>query len=114
LSIAIFSIIFLGVASAIITDQGFTQQAFGNIAIIAFVFFSMWLSFSKRIADTVRAQHQLEDRLSQSVHSKCKVCGKKLSYHRRPKKASQLLLGGLTCENCGAEFDVPFAAFFSQ
>jgi hypothetical protein len=110
-SVTLFGTIFLGIAVAIISWQGFTQQAFENIGFIAIGFLVMWLRLSKSIADTARARNWLEDRLRQSKYSNCEVCGKKLSYHRTPKNASQLLLGGLTCENCGAEFDVPFDVF---
>lgn len=111
-SVTRFSIIFLGLAAAFIGWQGFTQQAFENIANLAFIFFVMWFRFSKSIADTARARDQLKNKLSQEKYSTCKVCSsKKLTYHRKPKNVSQLFLGGLTCENCGAELDVSLNIF---
>ena len=115
LSIVVFSVIFLVIAVAMVAWQGFTQQAFENIGFIALALFVMWLRFSKSIADTARARGQLKDRLSQGKYSTCEVCGsKKLTYHRKPKNASQLLLGGLTCDNCGTEINVPFDIFFAR
>jgi hypothetical protein len=115
LSMVVFSVIFFGIAVAMVVWQGFTQQTFENIGVIAVVLFVMWLRFSKSIAETAIARGQLKDRLSQGKYSTCGVCGsKKLTYHRTPKNASQLLLGGLTCENCGAEINVPFDIFMSR
>ena len=112
LSITVFSVIFLGVAIAMILWQGFTRQTIENIGGAAFILFIMWLRFSKSTADTARASEQLKDKLSQGRYSTCNVCGsKKLTYHRAPKNIGQLLLGGLTCENCGAEIDVPLNVF---
>jgi len=110
LSIVVFSVIFLGIATAMIIWQGFTQQAFENIGVVAFVLFIVWARFSKSIADTARARGQLKDRLSEGKYLTCGVCGsKKFTYHRMPKNVSQLLLGGLTCDNCGAEINVPIS-----
>jgi hypothetical protein len=107
LSIAVFSVIFLGIAIAMLAWQGFTQEAFGNIGLSALVLFLVWLRFSKSIADTARAREQLKVNLSRGRHSACEVCGiKKLTYHRKPKNMSQLLIGGFTCEKCGTELDV--------
>jgi hypothetical protein len=115
LSIVVFSVIFFGIAIAMVVWQGFTQQTFENIGVIAVVLFVMWLRFSKSIAETAIARGQLKDRLSQGKYSTCGVCGsKKLTYHRIPKNASQLLLGGLTCENCGVEINVPFDVFMPR
>jgi hypothetical protein len=114
LSVMIFSLTFLGIAVTMIVWQGFTQQALENIGFIALGLLAIWLRFSKNMADAARARSWLEDKLSQSKYSTCEVCGKKMSYHRTPKNPSQLLFGGLTCENCGAEFDVPFGAFMQK
>ncbi len=115
LSVIVFVVIFFGVAIAIILWQGFTQQAMENTGGAAFILFIMWIRFSKSTADTARAREQLKDKLSQGKYSTCKVCGsKKLTYHRTPKNVSQFLLGGLTCENCGAELDVPLNIFMSR
>ena len=114
LSIVVFSVIFFGIAVAIIIWQGFTQQAFENIGVVALILFIGWVRFSKSIAETARVRGEFVDRLSQKKRHKCKVCGQKLSYHRVPKKLSQLLLGGLTCENCGAEYNVPSNLFMPR
>jgi hypothetical protein len=115
LSIVAFSVIFSGVAIVMIIWQGFTQQAFENIGFVALGLFVMWLRFSKNIADTARARGQVQDGISQGKYSTCDVCGsKKLTYHRMPKNVSQLLLGGLTCENCGTEINVPFDVFMPK
>jgi hypothetical protein len=114
LSIVVFSVIFFGIAIAMVVKH-FTQQAFANIGVIAFVLFVIWLRFSKSIGDTARARGQLKDRLSQGKYSTCGICGSKnLTYHRTPKNVSQLLLGGLTCENCGAEINVPLELFMPR
>jgi hypothetical protein len=104
----------LGIAIAIVIWQGFTQQAFEFVGILALALFITWARFSKSIADTTRARNFLENNLSRKNYDTCKICGKKLSFHRKPKNLSQLLSGGLTCENCGAEFNVPFDAFFPR
>ena len=114
LSVTLFSLIFLGIAVAMISWQGLTQETFKNIAVIGFVLLVMWLRLAKSIADTARARGQVETRLVQSKYSTCEVCGKKLSYHRAPKNLSQILFGGLSCENCGAEYAVPFDVFLSK
>ena len=114
LSVTLFSLIFLGLAVAMISWQGLTQETFKNIGVIGFVLLVMWLRVAKSIADTARARGQLEGRLAQSKYSTCEVCGKKLSYHRVPKNLSQVLFGGLSCENCGAEYAVPFEVFLPK
>ena len=112
LSVRVFSAIFVIATIAMLIWQGFSLQAFQGIGLVAFMLFLMWFRFSKSIADTARARGQLKSRLSQGKHSTCSICGsKKLTYHRMPKNVSQLLLGGLTCENCGAEINVPFDIF---
>ena len=115
LSIVLFSVIFFGVAVAMIVWLGLTQQAFQNIGLIAFALFVFWLRSAKVIADTAKARGQLQDRLSHGKYSTCEVCGsKKLTYHRTPKNSGQLLLGGLTCDNCGAEINVPLDVLWSR
>jgi hypothetical protein len=115
LSAVVFSTIFFVIAVVMIVWQGFTQQVFRDIGFIALALFVIWLRFSKSIADTARARGQLKDRLSQGKYATCEVCGSKnLTYHRVPKNASQLLLGGLTCNNCGTEINVPFDIFLAR
>ena len=115
LSVVVFSVIFFGIAITTIIVQGFTELAFKNIGFFAVALFVGWVRLSKSTADTARAREQLKDRLSQGKYSSCKVCGsKKLTYHRTPKSVSQLLLGGLTCDNCGVEINVPFDIFLPR
>ena len=112
LSVVVFGVIFFGIAIAIVIWQGFTQQAFEFVGILALALFITWARFSKSIADTTRARSFLEKNLSRKNYDTCKICGKKLPFHRKPKNLSQLLSGGLTGENYGAEFNIPFDAFF--
>ena len=114
LSVTLFSLIFLGLAVTMIGWQGLTQETLKNIGVMGLILLVMWLRFAKSIADTARARGQLEGRLARSEYSICEVCGKKLSYHRTPKKLSQILFGGLSCENCGAEYAVPFDVFLAK
>jgi hypothetical protein len=115
LSIALFSAIFFGVAVAMIIWLGFTQQAFETIGLMAFALLVFWLRSAKSIADTARARGQLKDKLSHGKYSTCEVCGsKKLTYHKTPKNPGQLLLGGLTCDNCGAEINIPLDVLWSR
>jgi hypothetical protein len=105
LSIVVFSVIFLGVAVAMIAWQGFTQQAFENIGFIALALFVMWLRFSKSVADTARARAWLAWMDSESA-AVCEMCGTKLSYQQVPKNLSFLIWRRFTCPNCGAESKV--------
>lgn len=114
LSIMVFSIIFVGIVIAIINTQGFTQQSFGDIGGIGFIMPIVWVGLSKSILMTTGGHDLLEDRLSFEENSTCEACGKKLSYHKAPKNVKQILLGGLTCENCGAEFNIPVNIFVSR
>ena len=91
---------FLVIVFASVYANGFPKGLVEGIAIGGLFAFIGWLRFRKSLAETERARSRLEN------NSKCKVCGNKLSYHRMPKKPGQFLLGGMTCKNCGAEYDV--------
>ena len=115
LSIMVFSFIFVCIAVAEISWQGFTQQAVDSIVAAAFILTIGWLRISKSVADTAWARGQLKDRLSRGKYAACSKCGsQKLTYHRMPKNVRQLILGGLTCENCGAEVNIPLDIVFSR
>ncbi len=105
LSITVFSFIFLSIAIAIIIWQGFTQQAFRNLAFIALVLFVGWLRISKSIADTVRGRAWL-DWMETRSSAVCEMCGTKLSYQQVPKDLRFVMLRRFTCPNCGAESKV--------
>ena len=107
LSVLVFSVIFLGVAVAIVIWQGFTQQAFENIGFIALALFVMWLRLSKSVADTARARAWLNWMDSESS-AVCEMCGTKLSYQQIPKDISFVIWRRYTCPNCGAESKVIF------
>ena len=107
LSVVVFSIIFLGIATAIIVWQGFTQLAFKNIGFIALGLFVMWLRFSKSVGDTARGRAWLAWMESESS-AVCEMCGTKLSYQQVPKDLRFLTLRRFTCPNCGAESKVIF------
>jgi hypothetical protein len=107
LSVLVFSVIFLGIAVAIIIWQGFTQQAFENTGFIALVLFVMWLRFSKNVADTARARAWL-DWMDSNSSAVCEMCGAKLSYQEVPKNLGFLILRRFTCPNCGTESKVVF------
>ena len=91
---------FLGTIAVSVYAKGFPDGLIQGIALGGCLAFLGWLRFRKSFGETERARSRLEN------NSNCKVCGNKLSYHRMPKKLGQLLLGGLTCKNCGAEYDV--------
>ncbi len=103
-----FVIIFLIIAVIIISADGFTADSVTAIAVFGFIVFIGWLRLSRSFAETERARSRLEE------NSRCEKCGKKLSYHRMPKNFGQLLLGGLTCKNCGAEFNVSIDRFMPK
>ena len=107
LSVVVFSAIFLGIAVAIVTWQGFTQHALENIGFIALALFVMWLRFSKSVADTARGRAWLAWMESESS-AVCEMCGTKLSYQQVPKDLRFLILRRFTCPNCGAESKVIF------
>ena len=112
LSRIVFIIVFLGVSAALIIMDGFTQQSFENIAGIGFILLIIWLRLTDSFVVRAQSPTWLENKLSkQEEYSTCKICGKELSYHSKPKNLRQLLLGGLTCENCGEEIDIPFNVF---
>jgi hypothetical protein len=91
---------FFGITAAAVYTNGFPEGLIGGMALGGFVAFLFWLRFRNSFTETERARSRLEN------NSKCKVCGNKLSYHRMPKNPGQFFLGGLTCRNCGAEYDV--------
>src|SRR5687767_3213298 len=91
---------FLGTIAVSVYAQGFPDGLIQGMALGGFLAFLGWFRIRKSFAETERARSRLENNF------KCKVCGNKLSYHRIPKKLGQLLWGGLTCKNCGAEYDV--------
>jgi transcription elongation factor Elf1 len=105
LSITVFSFIFLGIAIAIIIWQGFTQQAFRNLAFIALALLVGWLRISKSIADTARGRAWLNWMESRSF-AVCEMCGTKLSYRQVPKDWRFAIWRRFTCPNCGAESKV--------
>jgi transcription elongation factor Elf1 len=107
LSIVVFSVIFLGIAVAMIAWQGFTQQAFENLGFVALAIFIMWLRLSKSVADTARARAWLAWMDSEST-AVCEMCGTRLSYQQVPKNLSFLIWRRFTCPNCGAESKVIF------
>ena len=105
LSVKVFGIIFLGIATAIIVWQGFTQLAFKNIGFIALGLFVMWLRFSKSVADTARGRAWMAWMESESS-AVCEICGTKLSYQQVPKDLRFVIWRRFTCPNCGAESGV--------
>ena len=112
LSIAVY---FIGFVVRGVYTSGFPEGLIGGAAIGGLFSFISWLRFRKSSIETTRAREQLKGKLSKGKCSACEVCGsKKLTYHRTPKNIGQLLLGGLTCENCGAEISVPFDLFIPR
>jgi ABC-type multidrug transport system fused ATPase/permease subunit len=110
----VFIVIFLGVSATLIILQGLTQQSLENIAGIGFGLLIGWLRLNDSFNIRSQSPTWLESKLSQGKYSKCEICGKELSYHSRPKNLRQILFGGLTCENCGEEYDIPFDVFLSS
>jgi hypothetical protein len=94
---------FFGITAASIYAKGFPDGLVQGLLLGGFVAFLGWFRFRKSFAATERARSRLEN------NSKCERCGNRLSYHRMPKNSGQLLFGGLTCKNCGAEYDVSLA-----
>jgi len=103
--------IFIGISIIFIIDEDLTQTSIDNIIILGVVLLAIWLRFNKTIADTARSRAWLLENLDQKNKATCAICGNKLSYHRKPKNINQLLWGGLTCQNCGAEIDVDLDDF---
>jgi len=94
--------------------DGFTQKSLENIGMIGFILLIGWLRFTDSFVVRTQSPTWLDTKLSQEKYSTCKVCGNELSYHSAPKNLRQLLLGGLTCEKCGEEFDIPFDVFMPR
>jgi hypothetical protein len=114
-SVVFFIVVYIVANALIINMWGITEHTGENILFTGFAFLVIWLRINKSFADTASAREQLKDRLSQGKYSTFEVCGsKKITYHRTPKNIGQLLLGGLTCENCGAEIDVPLDVFMPK
>ncbi len=112
-SAIVFSVVFLG-GAAFITTTSDRENLLANILIMGFVLTIVWLRINKSFTDYSRAREQLLNRLNNKRYTICKVCGSQLLYHRKPKNVSQLMLGGLTCQNCGAESNIPLDVFFSR
>ncbi len=112
-SVIVFSVVFLGGAAFIVTTSD-RENLVVNILIWGLVLTIGWLRINKSFTDTSRAREQLLNRLNNKSYTICKVCGSQLLYHQKPKKVSQLMLGGLTCQNCGAESNIPLDVFFSR
>ena len=110
----VFAAIFFVVVIITIITEGFTGNSIQTIGMFGFILLIIWLRLSKNISDTAKARNWLEEKLRNKKYSKCQTCGKKMIYHRMPKRLGQLLLGGLTCENCGTEIDVPLDVFMPK
>ena len=113
-SIMLFSIIYIVATIGLIVSAGFTLDLIKGLGLLGFLGLIGWFRLKKSSADTVMAGASFDSKLTQKRYSKCNVCGKKMSYHRMPKNFNQLFFGGLTCKNCGAEFDIPFDEFTSE
>ena len=97
---------FLGIVAVNLYIDGFPKGLIlglpmgGGFALLA------WIRFQKNFADTEKARIWLR---AMSIHLKrsynCKRCGAKLPYQRTPRNFRQLMWGGWTCSNCGAELD---------
>jgi predicted membrane channel-forming protein YqfA (hemolysin III family) len=90
---------FLLIVGVVIYVKGFPKGLVEGIAYGGFFSLLFWSGMEKKFADTARARAWL----TANSPATCTSCGTKLSYHRVPKNLSQLLLGGWTCPNCGAE-----------
>lgn len=109
----IFTAVFLVIAviMAITSDR---ENVVGIILILGIALMVSWLRINKSVTDYAGARTFLLDRLNQKQYTTCKICGSHLSYHRKPKNLSQLMTGGLTCQSCGAEKNIPFDVYFSR
>jgi hypothetical protein len=107
----IFTAVFLVIAiiMAITSDR---ENVVGNILILGIALMVSWLRINKSVTDYAGARTFLLDRLNQKQYTTCKICGSQLSYHRKPKNLSQLMTGGLTCQNCGAKKTSPLMYIF--
>ena len=108
-----FSLVFITGAIGIFIVHGFTMESVIGLVVAGFVTLFGWFRMKNSFADTAMARASFDRKLTQKRYSRCNVCGKKLSYHRMPKNFNQLFFGGLTCKNCGAEFDIPYDEFVS-
>jgi|GEM_PF-5953009 len=114
LSIIVLSVILIGLSIIMVSIQGFTQKSLQDIGIFSFLIIIGWHGLSFVTLNTTEGRDWLEDKMNQKEHSTCKVCGKKMSYHKIPRNMSQILLGGLTCNNCGNESNIPLNIFTAK
>jgi hypothetical protein len=105
---------FVGIVIVFICVDSSLKGLVEGIAAGGFIAFVIWIRFKMKSVSDERVLSQVKGRLSRSDISICKKCGTKLTYHRTPKNFNQLLFGGLSCPNCGAEVDVPFDAFIKS
>ncbi len=112
--VILFSVIFLFLALAFIITKGLTIETVITVGGLGLLSLLGWFNVTRKLANTIMARASFDSKLTQKRYSRCNVCGKRLSHHKMPKNLNQLFFGGLTCKNCGAEFDIPFDEFISQ
>jgi hypothetical protein len=111
---AVFIFVFSGVAIAVTIFEGFNENWLNTILITGCILYVVWLRLSNSFADTAKAVAWSAEKFNQEKYSTCRICGKKMTYHRMPRNFNQLLFGGLSCENCGAESNISINAFMSK
>ena len=112
-TIMLFTLLYAVVIIFLVVSEGFTVGLIKGLLLFGFLAALTWFGVKKSWADMAMAGASFDSKLTQKRYSRCGMCGKKMSYHRMPKNFNQLFFGGLTCKNCGAEFDIPFDEFTS-
>jgi len=98
---------FLLIVTGSVCANGFPEGLLLGIIAGGLIALLGWVRLRTTIARSEEAGAWLAARSS----TVCKRCGTTLVYHRWPIYFSQLLWGGWTCPNCGAESDVEMDVF---
>ncbi|MDA0246086.1 MAG: hypothetical protein OT477_21965 [Chloroflexi bacterium] len=110
----LFGFLFIVGSLGIIRVNGLTIESIMGIGAVGLTVLLGWFVSIRKFAYLLTSRNLVYSKLAQKMLSNCNVCGQELSYHRMPKNLNQLFFGGLTCKNCGAEFDIPFNKFMPK
>jgi hypothetical protein len=97
---------FIAIVAAGVYWQGFPEGLIGGLIMGTVFAVLVWWRFKKAYEDAQKAQAWRIARSRRIKHPiVCARCGWKLPYVRIPRSFRQLIWGGWTCSNCGAELD---------